>query len=157
MKSRNEFINGLRGALAGKVPANVIEDNVRYYENYIDAGLRQGKSEADILDSLGDPRLLAKTIVEANKRAGADFDSYTSSQEDNYSYGEKKATAASILQKVLQGYAKLPMWLHRVVTVLIVFALLWLVGHILAFLFPVICVVVVVAFVYRLFRRDGFW
>ena len=67
--SQNEFLSTMRSALSGKVPANIIEENIRYYEDYIGTQMRQGKTEAEVLDALGDPRLLARTIIEANKHA----------------------------------------------------------------------------------------
>ena len=32
---RNEFVSTLRAALTGEVSQAVVEDNVRYYQNYI--------------------------------------------------------------------------------------------------------------------------
>ena len=52
--NRYEFINALRAALNGKVPATTVEDNVQYYEEYIEVQLRQGRGEAEILAALGD-------------------------------------------------------------------------------------------------------
>ena len=67
--NRYEFISTLRTALTGKVPGTTVEDNIQYYEEYIEIQLRQGKDEAAVLEALGDPRLLARTIIEANKYA----------------------------------------------------------------------------------------
>lgn len=59
-----EFSNGLRRALGGKLDPVAINSNVEYYENYIDSEIRKGRSEADVLKSLGDPRIIARTIVD---------------------------------------------------------------------------------------------
>lgn len=67
---QDEFINCFREALIGKVPEQIIQDNVNYYKDYISSQIRSGKSESEVLRSLGDPRLLAKTIEESNKFAG---------------------------------------------------------------------------------------
>ena len=33
--SRQEFLQRLRDTLTGEVPGNVIEENIRYYDDYI--------------------------------------------------------------------------------------------------------------------------
>ena len=61
--NRNEFIDKLQRTLAGGLNCNQVADNVRYYQDYIDTEIRKGRSEADVLAGLGDPRLLAKSII----------------------------------------------------------------------------------------------
>ena len=68
--NRIEFMEKLQRALAGGLNSRQVTENVRYYQEYIDMEIRKGKSEAEVLSGLGDPRLLAKSIIEANKRAG---------------------------------------------------------------------------------------
>ena len=55
---RNEFVSTLRAVLSGEVPASVVEDNVRYYDSYISQEIAGGKSEKEVMESLGDPRLV---------------------------------------------------------------------------------------------------
>lgn len=61
-----EFIRLLKEALDGQVPPSVIRENVRYYEGYISEQRGNGRSAEDVLEELGDPRLIARTIVEAS-------------------------------------------------------------------------------------------
>ena len=61
---RNEFVSTLRAVLSGEVPEAIVEDNVRYYDGYISQEIAGGKSEMEVLESLGDPRLIAKTIID---------------------------------------------------------------------------------------------
>ena len=60
--NRFEFTEVLRKSLSGRVDYRVVNENVAYYENYIDTEMRKGRSEEEVLGELGDPRLLAKTI-----------------------------------------------------------------------------------------------
>ena len=53
-----EFLRQFRDALEGKVSENLIQENVNYYKSYINSQTIAGKSESDVLYSLGDPRLL---------------------------------------------------------------------------------------------------
>ena len=64
--SRQDFLQPLREALLGEVPGNVIEENIRYYYDYISTEVRKGSAENEVIASIGDPRLIAKTIMEAS-------------------------------------------------------------------------------------------
>ncbi len=57
--TRFEFTIKLRKALSGRVNHVIVNDNVAYYENYIDAEMKKGRKEKEILEELGDPRLIA--------------------------------------------------------------------------------------------------
>lgn len=61
--NREEFLRGLENALSGNVPPSVVRDNLRYYDDYIRSERQKGRSESDIMDELGDPRLIARTIL----------------------------------------------------------------------------------------------
>ena len=65
---RNEFTSTLRAVLTGEVPASVVEDYVRYYEAYISQEIASGKSEREVMESLGDPRLIARTIIDTQRQ-----------------------------------------------------------------------------------------
>lgn len=69
--SKQEFLQRLREALDGEVPRGVIEENVRYYDEYIVSETRNGSSEDEVISSIGDPRLIAKTIMEASENKGS--------------------------------------------------------------------------------------
>ena len=67
--SRQEFLQRLRDTLTGEVPGNVIEENIRYYDDYIRTETAHGQSEDEVTGAIGDPRLIAKTIMEATENA----------------------------------------------------------------------------------------
>ncbi len=87
---RNEFIEKLQRTLAGGLSSAQVAENVRYYQDYIASEIRKGQTEEEVLSQLGDPRLLAKSIIEANKRAGA---SYGSNQEYDEEINPRRDTA----------------------------------------------------------------
>lgn len=61
--SKNEFLELLRAALSGEIPDLEIESNMKYYEEYIRTeGYKT--SEEEVVNQLGDPRLIAKTIID---------------------------------------------------------------------------------------------
>lgn len=66
-----EFLNRLEDALRGKVSNQVIEANLQYYRDYITGEIRKGRTEEQVMDDLGDPRLIARTIIETQGGSGA--------------------------------------------------------------------------------------
>nr|WP_314461825.1 DUF1700 domain-containing protein [uncultured Clostridium sp.] len=79
--SRQEFLQRLRDTLTGEVPGGVVEENIRYYEEYIRGEVLKGSSEEAVTEAIGDPRLIAKTIIEAseNGKEGSSTGSFYSS------------------------------------------------------------------------------
>lgn len=68
--NRGEFLEGLRNALSGEVPPSVVQENLRYYDEYIRTEIQKGRSETDVMEELGDARLIARTIIDTTPGAG---------------------------------------------------------------------------------------
>ena len=60
-----EFLDTLKRALNGQTDPQVVSENLKYYQSYISDELRKGRRESEILDELGDPRLIARSILDA--------------------------------------------------------------------------------------------
>ncbi len=80
--SRQDFISRLTASLRDRVPAAQVEENARYYEEYIASQVRGGRSEHEVVESLGDPRLIAKSIVQASGGGGRAEDASYRTCED---------------------------------------------------------------------------
>lgn len=63
--AKQDFLEELKNALSGEVPAEVLMDSYRYYANYIEEELRNGRREEEILEELGKPSLIARSIIAA--------------------------------------------------------------------------------------------
>ncbi len=63
--TRAEFLQGLKTELEGRVPYSVIQENIRYYDSYISDEVNKGADEAQVIESLGGPKIIARTIVDA--------------------------------------------------------------------------------------------
>lgn len=72
--NRDEFLRQLRLSLQGNLEHEKITENLQWYENYILMQIRKGKDEAEVLDSLGDPRLLADSIIGSSLTEEIAFD-----------------------------------------------------------------------------------
>jgi uncharacterized membrane protein len=59
--NRDAFVIALREGLRG-LPAETIADLARDYETHIQDGIRRGRSEAEIVEALGDPERLAREL-----------------------------------------------------------------------------------------------
>lgn len=68
--NREEFLQGLTKALTGEVPPETVRENLRYYEEYIRAEMEKGRSENEIMEELGSPRLIARTIIDTTPGGG---------------------------------------------------------------------------------------
>lgn len=147
---RREFIDKLQRALAGGLSSSLVAENVRYYEEYIDSEMRKGKSEAEVLNTLGDPRLLAKSIIEANKQAGTSYGSnreYDEEISDGVQKHARNTNAAGGKPIVLPG------WLILLIITVAVVVIIGLVTSLLAIFAPVIIAVLVVLLIIKVFQK----
>lgn len=65
MMNREEYINTLERCLVGKIDPDSLRDTIRYYKDYFAMEQSKGIGEEQIIQTLGDPRLLAKSIIAA--------------------------------------------------------------------------------------------
>ena len=61
--NKEQFIDTLRRALYGKIDDYTLQDHIRYYEDYIRQEMGKGRTEQEVLQELGDPRLLATLLM----------------------------------------------------------------------------------------------
>lgn len=137
--TRQEFLEQLRKALGSRVSSSVVNENISYYEEYIVTQVRAGKDEESVIAGLGDPRLLARSIADADRRsgiAGAESVDDTDGQ-DEYS--------------VKRSY-NIPVWLILVCVVLIVIFILSAVFSVMKLLLPLIIPVAIVVFFLRILQ-----
>ena len=66
----SDFLLQLKKALENELSVAQVQDNVEYYKNYIKEEMKSGKSEQEVMDMLGDPWAIAKTILLEEKMSG---------------------------------------------------------------------------------------
>lgn len=161
--NKQEFVDRLRMALNGRVSPGLVMDNVNYYEDYINTEIRKGRTEEEVLESLGDPRLIARTIIQTNGG-----DNRTGYRNTVYGNGEYREAAGQNLHrsytedaddgygahqnKLANVFAKLPAWVWVILGILVVVLILSAVFSVLSFLAPVLLPILVVLFLVKLFR-----
>ena len=85
--NKREFLNKLNEFLSYELPASMVREKLSFYSDYIDREVSSGKSTAEVLDGLGDPQLIARTIIDAAK-SGPDGIPGT---DDDVDFGENIA------------------------------------------------------------------
>lgn len=146
---RVTFINELRAALASRVNPQVVTENINYYEEYINTEVRKGRNEDEVIAGLGDPRLLARNIADAEKRAAA-----SSEYEDSEEYIYEDADSGENDGPKIKVH-HVPLWLVILIVVLVLVLILAAAFSILYALLPVIIPIVCVILICRLVRRSG--
>ena len=153
-----EFLKELEASLKGEIPAGAVSDNLRYYDNYISQEVAKGRSESEVIEEIGSPRLIAKTIIDTsgeastqgNSRAGS-YNYSTGSDDsstggDGWSFSWMKETASKN-------------WVTKTIAILaivaVVFLVLSIIFKLVAILFKPAVVVLAVAAVYYLVKNSS--
>lgn len=154
--NKSEFLNILRQALSGEVSQDVIEQNISYYSGYIST--QTVEDENRIIEELGDPRLIAKSIIEAEKAAkeksksnwsGAAYQNNTSEQYEEYNGRTEELNQGFFFNKMK--------WYHKLIAIAVIIVLLILIAMIGRLLLSVVFVfglpILLLLLVMTLFRR----
>lgn len=157
--NKQEFIDRLRAALNGKIPASQVDENIDYYNDYINVEIRKGRTEEDVMESLGDPRLIARTIIQTNGTSstayGGNGAAYHESAYQGNNYRDTRGeyqTSYGDSQKSFKKKFSIPTWLIAIIAILIIFFIISIIFSVLSFLAPVIIVILAVCFLVKLFR-----
>ncbi|MDF2941143.1 MAG: putative rane protein [Herbinix sp.] len=156
--NKKEFLEVLRQSLNGEVTSEVIEQNIKYYDQYISAPSEE--EEAKVLSLLGDPRLIARTVIEAD-RAAKQKSNYTSYQGSHTSYNTEEENTDQNQERSRSHGGNLFFtnlkWYHKVMMVfaiLIILSVIVLVGRLLiGFLFAFGLPIILILLVMALFRK----
>lgn len=141
-----EFIERLRAALTGRVSASLVEENVTYYNDYIHSQMRMGRSEESVTASLGDPRLIAKTIITANSSNAAGKASDAEDTVCHENFYVNKDRFSSVRSKEMPG------WLLLLLVILILVIVFSALFSIISALLPFTIPILIVLFFVKLFK-----
>ena len=156
--TKEQFMMELEQSLQGEVSAYELSDSLTYYRQYVEDGIRNGKSEEDVIRELGSPRLIARSIIDAPGHEGAasgnsgyEDSDYREGSYSNYgsSYDSERGDIESSGQRgsgMLQNAGRMIMTI--IISALIFFVVLFL----LRALLPVAVVIIAIVFIVRLIR-----
>ena len=75
--TRAEFLGELRETLSGNMSESEVQSNLAYYSSYIDDEVRKGKTEEEVLEELGSPFAIAKTLLRPYENEGKTYEEET--------------------------------------------------------------------------------
>lgn len=150
---KSEFIQQLRRSLSSINDYTFVNDTISYYENYIESQIRMGKTEEEVMRQLGDPRLIAKSICAT--REENEKEEFAKDSSNGYTDASNQKGAYTILN--LNGrQMRMPSWVMKILTIVIVALVLILLFTILSWLAPFIVMGAVAYLIYKLlFVRNG--
>ena len=149
--TRYEFISGLKNALENELNSGAVQEHVNYYNDYINGEIRNGRSEADVIAELGDPWVIAKTII-ASEEAGStngDEYSYVSSDYESQDNG-RNANPNIHVFGLDKWWKKLLLILGIIGIIMIVFSII---TGFITLVAPFIVPILIISFVLKRFRK----
>lgn len=129
--TKKEFLEQLEEALAGEVPNSIVYDNKQYYSKYIDAELWKGRTEEEIFEELGNPRLLAKTIIDM--QGGGFFSGPQNTAYENYRTVENGQEEDEGMERPFYRNSRFAGMFAGIIGVLFIFLAVRLISGITAF------------------------
>ena len=135
--TKEDFLSELRSSLSGSVSADVINENIYYYENFINTEIRKGRDEDTVLEELGSPRLLAKTIIDT----APEEERRTVNNDPDEADGSGRDTFV------------MPWWMI-IAVIFAVMIVIFLIASIASAVLPVLIAAAVILFVIKILSKD---
>lgn len=147
--NKNDFLEELRNCLEGEIPDSEINNNISYYRDYI--------TDDTKLDQLGNPRLIAKSIIDSYNASKDSFykglsGRNTEGYEDasyNY-YGDnynKNVNADSQFDKSFPWYYKM---IGTILFILFLLLIIIIGGVFIKIFFSIILPVLIIVFIFKI-------
>ena len=144
--NKEAFIDTLRRALYGKVSDYELTDHVRYYEDYIQSQVRSGRDEQQVLDELGDPRLIARTLLDTDVDNGQlDYEEYSTYSDDAQNTQSSSRNHVHVW--------RFDTWYSKLLGVVILLIVVFLLFHILVAVIPFFAVLALILFILSLIKN----
>ncbi len=156
--NKTEFLQELREKLAEELSPAAVNSHIQYYDSYIIGAMNAGKSEADVLDELGDPLLIAHTILDAQEAGSPQYEEYASqtSYEDTTDHSSRQTTQDTASQdtghRSFFGGSQYGCLIAAIILIVIVVSAVSLVGSVVSFLWPIIVPVLIIVLIFSLFK-----
>ncbi|MFV0529555.1 MAG: DUF1700 domain-containing protein [Lachnospiraceae bacterium] len=158
---KSEFIATLRLQLTGELSDAEINTHIAYYERYILEDMKNGKTEEEVIESLGDPRLIAKTLVETSANAFEREESeYTSQTQQSYERADEGFGSSQTEEPHKRSSSgswfglDLSKWYAKVIAVLVAVGIVILLISFFTILFPFLLILLAIMLVLSLIRSN---
>jgi len=174
----NRFLDELIKNLKGNIPDSYVKSNVDYYREYILEEKRKGRSEKEILAQLGEPRLIAKNIIDTcpfkteNSKSGYyeevnengsrynSDEGFGGSQYGNYYFGEnndgfnKKVKVFKLFNKMMGTRIGRVFTVIGMVLIMALFfgLLIGVIGIFMTYVLPVLAIIILLKIIVAAIR-----
>lgn len=142
--SKQEFLESLRRSLTGGLEPQEVNEHIRYYSDYIDSQISMGNSEETVMASLGEPRLIAKTLLGMEN---------VETVTEEFIDDEPKSSYVERSFRVKGKTIRLPGWLFTILVCVFSFCVLTVIFTIMARLLPFFFLIMMGVFLYRMIRN----
>lgn len=142
---KRKFLEGLKEALQGEMNAADINNQLLYYERYIDDEIKKGRTEENILEELGSPRLIARTIIETQGN-NSSYDN-TTYYEDREVKQNQDSNNSKKFKFQINGT------LGIIVGIVIIILIISLIFSLVSVLAPILIPILIIAFVISYFSK----
>ena len=166
-----EFLEGLRKALGNDLDRATVQENVNYYDGYIRDEVNKGRTEEEVTAELGDPWVIAQTVIdaeEAKRGAGRDAGSSFTATDSGYHdpvYGDGGDYTREDYYDQNQGYQThvhtfgFDTWWKKLLLILgiigVVVLVVSIVGGIISLLAPILIPLLILMLIIRLIGGSG--
>lgn len=144
---RTEFLDILKTQLSGQMHEGKIGAHLRYYEDYIQSKVRAGTPEDEVIAQLGDPRLIAKTLLDTDTGEEVYEESRSYSESDTGDYEKQE-------EKNWKKKLNLSTWYGKLIVIAAAAAIIFLLISVLAAVFPFLIVLAVVLYLISRWRKQ---
>ena len=161
--TKQEFLEGLRERLLEEGANVLVPENLNYYDSYIEEEKQKGRTEEDVLEELGNPALIARSILEAagyevdgvpdGEPSGYDNARTTEEEQFSQQFSERREHAEESFRPVTDKV--MPWVILAGVLFVVVILVLGLFAILSYFLVPILIVIVIVRLV-RMFGGTGY-
>lgn len=151
--TKYEFLEKMRHALANDLSGPVVQENVNYYDSYISDEVRSGRSEAAVIEELGDPWALARTIIESSGN-----EENTGNVQEEYTYGSGQQVYGQRQNRRQVHVFHFGSWWKRLLLLLgivgVIMVVVAVIGGIFSLLAPILVPFLIIVFVLRIIDRN---
>lgn len=141
--TKQEFLTVLQEALSEELNGAQVNEQVNYYRRYIEEQVAGGRTESEVLDELGDARIIAHNVIDGLEAEGQTYQRTTVT----YTEGESGENAGPTWKTKVKVYGTIAL------IIALIFVILALVTKLIIWLLPSIIVIAVVLWILR--KLDG--
>lgn len=144
--NRHEFLRELQKVLEEELGAGQAREHVDYYRNYISEEIGNGKTEEEIMKMLGDPWVIARSIIDSPVHENYEY------QSSDTVYGSGSGEEGSGAKRPLSR-EKLRLWLVVGGILLVLVLVLGMIWNVMKFAAPVLVPVIVVWTILKIWKN----